>query len=147
MALIRYSNNRELDTLQRQMNRLFDDIFPSNVERNMRYSFSAPAAELSETDESVLLKLETPGMKAEDLEIQVTREAVYIKGERKQEVISEDKGITRSEFRYGKFEREIALPCSVNNSDVTAEYKDGILCLTLPKAEDEKNKVVRVNIG
>lgn len=147
MALIRYSNNRELDTLQRQMNYLFDDIFPSTLERNMKEYISGPSAEISETNEAVLLKLEIPGMKAEDLDIQVTKEVVYIKGERKQEIISEDKGITKSEFRYGKFEREIKLSSSVKNTDVTAEYKDGILHLTLPKAEDERNKVVKVNIG
>ncbi|MGP0128748.1 MAG: Hsp20/alpha crystallin family protein [cyanobacterium endosymbiont of Rhopalodia musculus] len=147
MALIRYSNNRELDTLQRQMNRLFDDIFSPTLERNMRGSASVPAAELSETDEAVLLKLEIPGMKAEDLDIQVTKEAVYIKGERKQEVVSQDKGITQSEFRYGKFERAIALSSLVDNANVTAEYKDGILHLTIPKAEDEKNKVVKVTLS
>ena len=147
MALIRYSNNRELDTLQGQMSRLFDDIFQPAFERNMKESLSVPAAELSETDKAIVLKLEIPGMRAEDLDIQVTKEAVYIKGERKQEVFSEDKGITRSEFRYGKFERKITLPSSVNNTDVTAEYKDGILHLTFPKAEDEKNKIVKVNIG
>lgn len=147
MTLIRYSNNRELDTLQRQMNRLFDDIFSPTIEPNMRGSISLPAVELSETDDAVALKLEVPGMRAEDLDIQVTREAVYIKGERKQEIVSGDKGITRSEFRYGKFQREIALPSSVNNTNVTAEYKDGILHLILPKAEEQKNKVVKVNIN
>ncbi len=147
MALIRYNTNRELDSLQRQMNRLFDDIFSPTFEREMKGFTSAPAAELSDTDKAVLLKLEVPGMKAEDLDIQVTKEAVYIKGERKQETVSEDKGMTRSEFRYGKFERAIALPSLVNNTNVSAEYKDGILHLTLPKAEEEKNKVVKVNIG
>jgi HSP20 family protein len=147
MALLRYSNNRELDTLQRQMNRLFDDVFSPTLERNMRGSISIPAAELSETDEAVLLRLEVPGMKAEDLDIQVTKEAVYIKGERKQEIVSEDKGITQSEFRYGKFERAIALSSLVDNTNVTAEYKDGILHLTIPKAEDERNKVVKVNLS
>ncbi|YAI81253.1 MAG: Hsp20/alpha crystallin family protein [cyanobacterium endosymbiont of Rhopalodia sterrenbergii] len=147
MALIRYNNNRELDSLQRQMNRLFDDVFTPTFERNMKGYTSVPAAELSETDDTILLKLETPGMKAEDLDIQVTKEAVYIKGERKQEVVSEDKGITQSEFRYGKFERAVALPSLVDNTNVTAEYKDGILHLTIPKAEDERNKVVKVNLS
>ena len=147
MALIRYSNNHELDTLQRQMNRLFSDVFSPTLERNMRWSSSLPAAELSETDEAVLLKLEVPGMKAEDLDIQVTKEAVYIKGERKQEMISEDKGITQSEFRYGKFERTVALSSLVDNTNVTAEYKNGILHLTIPKAEKERNKVVKVNLS
>ncbi|BBA78721.1 heat shock protein Hsp20 [cyanobacterium endosymbiont of Rhopalodia gibberula] len=147
MALIRYSNNRELDTLQRQMNRLFDDVFSTTFERNMKGAASVPAAELSETDDAILLKLEVPGMRKEDLDVQVTKEAVYIKGERKQEFVSEDKGITQSEFRYGKFERAVALSSLVDNTNVTAEYKDGILHLTIPKAEDEKSKVVKVNLS
>jgi HSP20 family protein len=77
----------------------------------------------------------------------VTKEAVYIKGERVQEVVSEDQGVTQSEFRYGKFERVVTLPSLVDNSNVAAEYKDGILHLSIPKAEDEKNKIVKVNIS
>ncbi|XTZ11457.1 MAG: Hsp20/alpha crystallin family protein, partial [cyanobacterium endosymbiont of Rhopalodia inflata] len=95
----------------------------------------------------VILKLEIPGMKAEDLDVQVTKEAVYIRGERKQEVVSEDKGITQSEFRYGRFERVIAFPSLVDNTNVASEYKEGILKLTIPKAEDERNKLVKVKIG
>ena len=72
---------------------------------------------------------------------------VAISGERKSETKSEEKGITRSEFRYGKFQRVIPLPARIENTNVTAEYKDGILELTLPKSEAEKNKVVKVNLG
>ncbi|BAP17036.1 Hsp20/alpha crystallin family protein [cyanobacterium endosymbiont of Epithemia turgida] len=147
MTLIRYRNNRELDTLQHQMNRLFDDVFSPTVGKNMKEFASIPAAELSETSEAILLKLELPGMKAENIDIQLTKEAVYIKGERVQEVVSEDQGVTQSEFRYGKFERVVALPSLVDKSNVAAEYKDGILHLSIPKAEDEKNKIVKVNIS
>ncbi len=82
-------------------------------------------------------------MEAKDLDIQVTADRVAISGERKSEI--NDK--TRSEFRYGKFQRVIPLPVRIQNTNVTAEYKNGILNLTLPKAEAEKNKVVKVNLG
>ncbi len=59
---------------------------------------------------------------------------------------SEEKGVTRSEFRYGSFSRVIPLPVEIQNSNVTAEYKDGILNLTLPKVEEEKTQVVKVNV-
>ncbi|XTZ19262.1 MAG: Hsp20/alpha crystallin family protein [cyanobacterium endosymbiont of Rhopalodia fuxianensis] len=147
MALIRYSNNRELDTLQHQMNRLFDEVFFTNFGRNPKGSSFFPLAELSETNEAIILKLEVPGMKAENLDVQVTKEAAYIKGERKQEVVSEDKGVNQSEFRYGRFERVIAFPSLVDNTNIASEYKEGILKLTIPKAEDEKNKLVKVEIG
>lgn len=144
MAIIRYNPMREIDTLQRQLNHLFDDFLPTLAEN--RFAF-APAAEISETNEAYHLKLEVPGMKAEDLDIQVGKDAVSISGERKQETKAENNGVTRSEFRYGKFRRVISLPGMVQNTNVSAEYKDGILTLTLIKAEEEKNKVVKVQVG
>ncbi len=86
-------------------------------------------------------------MEAKDLDIEVTVDRVSISGERKSETKSEENGRTRSEFRYGKFSRVIPLPTAIQNTNVTAEYKDGILNLTLPKAEEEKTKVVKVNLG
>ena len=86
-------------------------------------------------------------MEAKDLDIEVTVDRVSISGERKSETKSEENGRTRSEFRYGKFSRVIPLPKAIQNTNVTAEYKDGILNLTLPKAEEEKTKVVKVNLG
>lgn len=145
MALVRYNPSREMDILQRRFNRLFDDVFlPVWGEQTITF---APAVELSETSEAIQLKLEIPGMKAEDLDVQVTKNTVTITGERKEETKSEENGMTRSEFRYGKFQRMINLPAKVQNTNVTAEYKDGILHLSLPKAEEEKNKVVKVNLG
>ncbi len=146
MSLTRYNPFHELEILQRRMNRLFDDsLFPTWQEGN-GLTFN-PAAELSETDEAVLLKLEVPGMEAKDLDVQVTKDTVSISGERKVENKTEENGVTRSEFRYGKFQRVIALPALVQNTNVTADYKEGILHLTLPKAEEEKNKVVKLNLG
>jgi HSP20 family protein len=76
----------------------------------------------------------------------VTEDTVYISGERKQETKTEDKGTTKSEFYYGKFQRVIPLPARVKNAHVTADYQDGILKLTLPKLEAEKTKVVKINL-
>ncbi len=92
------------------------------------------------------IKLEVPGMSAKDLDIQVMIDRVAIAGERKSETKSEEDGKTRTEFRYGKFQRVIPLPSRIQNTNVTADYKDGILNLTLPKSEEEKNKVVKVNL-
>ncbi|GBF79951.1 Hsp20/alpha crystallin family protein [Aphanothece sacrum] len=147
MSLVRYNPWKEMNTLQRQLNQLFDDGLLTNLGQELKDLTYVPSAELSETDDSILLKLELPGMKSEDLDIQVTKEAVYISGERKQETKSEENGVTRTEFRYGKFSRSIALPALVNNNNVTANYQEGILTLTLPKAEEEKNKVVKINLG
>ena len=145
MSLIRWKPFAEIDTLQREMNSLFDSIVPSN--NDIMNSSFVPAAEMSETAEAVHLKLEIPGLDAKDIDIQVAAESIAIAGERKTETKTEDDGMTRSEFRYGSFRRVIPLPARVKNNEVNAEYKDGILNLTLPKAEEEKNKVVKVNLG
>ena len=144
--LVRWNPWREIDTLQRQINSLFEDTrVPSTFfDRSL---IKVPAAELHETDDAIHLKLELPGLEAKDLDIQVTENAVYVSGERKSETKTEREGYTRSEFRYGKFQRVIPLPLEVQNDKVQAEYKDGILRLTLPKAESEKQKAVKVNLG
>lgn len=147
MALIRWEPFREIDSLQREMNRLFDSLSPTpTTKENMGVAF-IPPAEIQETPEAIQLRLEIPGMEAKDLDVHVTAEAVSISGERQSEMQSEDKGVTRSEFRYGQFRRVIPLPTPIQNDKVQADYKNGILSLMLPKVEAEKTKVVKVNIG
>jgi HSP20 family protein len=148
MALIRWEPFREVESLQKEMNRLFDRLVPTDVGNGEKMGLSfIPAAEITETPEAVQIKLEIPGMEAKDLNLEVTADSLTINGERKSEIKTEEEGFTRTEFRYGKFHRVIPLPVQVDNSNVTAEYKDGILNLTLPKAEEEKNKVVKVSIN
>lgn len=146
MALIRWEPFREIETLQRQMNRLFEDITTRADGEYHGFAF-VPSAELEDTPEAILLRLEVPGLEPEDLDVQVTAESVAITGERRTEVRTEEKGLTRSEFRYGKFQRVIPLPVRIQNNQVQAEYKNGILKLTLPKAEEERNRVVKVPIS
>jgi HSP20 family protein len=134
MVLVRYNPWAEFNTIQRQIDNLFEDL--------QAPTFRTPAAELNETDNALHLKLELPGVDAKDVDIEVTTNAVKVVAERK----TEHKEGTRSEFYYGKFQRVIPLKTKVQNTNVTAEYKDGILNLTLPKAEEEKNKVVKVNL-
>ncbi|MDJ0726640.1 MAG: Hsp20/alpha crystallin family protein [Prochloraceae cyanobacterium] len=146
MALIRWQPFREIDELQREMNRLFDRSFYDSDRQALPATF-APAAEMTETEDGIHLKLEIPGIESKDLDVEVTAESVSISGERKSETKTEENGTTRTEFRYGKFRRVIPLPTRIENTKVVAEYKNGILNLDLPKAEEEKNKVVKVNLG
>lgn len=146
MALARYNPWHEMNSLQRQLNHLFEDALTSDNWGDFGNLSKAPAAELTETDDAVHLKLEVPGMEAKDLDVQVMADRVAIAGERKSETTTEKDGRTRSEFRYGKFSRVIPLPVRIQNTNVTADYKDGILNLTLPKSEEEKNRVVKVNL-
>ncbi|MGD1909970.1 MAG: Hsp20/alpha crystallin family protein [Rivularia sp. (in: cyanobacteria)] len=131
-TLVTWNPWQELNALQRQ----FDRDLPK-----------VPFSELQVDEEAVYLRLELPGIDAKDLDIQVTEKAVSISGERKSESKNQESGTFRSEFHYGKFHRVIPLPARVQNTNVTADYKDGILSLALPKTEAEKHKVVKVSLG
>ncbi|MFP4122100.1 Hsp20/alpha crystallin family protein [Coleofasciculus sp.] len=146
MALVYWNPRREAESLQHQITRLFEDALVPRSEQKHEYLSTVPLAEMKETPEAIHLKLEIPGMDAKDIDVQVTEKAVSISGERKSEQKSEDQGETKSEFRYGRFERLIPLPARIQHTNVKAEYKDGILNLTLPKTEQEKNKVVKVQL-
>jgi len=148
MTIIRYSPWQEMDSLQRQLNRIFDNVVtPESIAEFGNFG-QVPGAELTETKEALILKLELPGVQTADINIEATAKSISISGERKSgvEAEAEDKIRFRTEFRYGNFKRVISLPVRIENTEVKAEYKDGILYLTLPKAEAEKNKVVKVNL-
>jgi HSP20 family protein len=106
-----------------------------------------PAAEIEETPEAIQVKLELPGMEAKDLDVEVTAKTISITGERKSENKVEKNGNVRSEFRYGRFERVLSLPAQVENEQAKAEYKDGILRLTLPKAKEQKPEATKVHLS
>lgn len=148
MAVIRWQPMGEMYDLQKEMNRLFESFAkPTNGNGNGHNSLAfVPAAELHENQEAIHVRFEVPGLEAKDLDVQVTAEAVAISGERKVENKTEENGKVRSEFHYGSFRRVVPLPSRVQNDKVEAEYKNGILNLTLPKVDAEKNKVVKVEI-
>jgi HSP20 family protein len=135
-----------LQQMQQRMNRMMGRLMPSGNGELSAFGYM-PSAEISETPEDIRLKLEIPGMEAKDLNVEVTEDSVSISGERKSETKTEEKGMVRSEFHYGKFERIIPLPTHVQNDKVQAEYKNGVLTLTLPKLEGEKRKAVKINVG
>lgn len=103
-----------------------------------------PALDLSETAEAVEVKIDAPGMKPSDLEVQVNGNLLTIGGERKEE--KEEKGRTfhRVERRCGRFSRTITLPCAVDETKVDAQYRDGILRINLPKTEESKAHKITV---
>jgi HSP20 family protein len=142
----RWEPLREIEHLQQRMNRLFERMLPSGDGGVSALSF-IPSAEMEETADEVHLRLEIPGLESKDLNVEVTEESVSISGDRKSETKTEEKGMVRSEFRYGKFERVIPLPAHVQNDKAQAEYKNGILTLSIPKVEGEKKKAVKINLG
>ncbi len=143
MALIRWQPFTELDTIRRQMDQVFDEL----VRGNSYNDTWKPAIELQDTQDNLILRAEVPGIEAKDLDIQVTREAVAITGKHRYENKNEERGFFRSELRYGKFQRVISLPVPVQNDQVKAEFKNGILTLTLPKVTEARRTVVKVNLS
>jgi HSP20 family protein len=132
---------REMTTIQREMDRLFAGFGDTNVT-----SF-VPAAELKTDNDNIYLQLEVPGLTPEEIDVQVSLNSVAIAGERKEETTTDENGTKRSEFRYGKFHRVIALPKKIQQDAVQAKYENGVLKLTLPKLEDEKPKTVKVEVA
>lgn len=144
MRLVRWQPFPEMDNLRRQMDRMFDEL--AGLERKSDADWT-PAIEIQDREDSLILRAEIPGVEAKDIDIQVAREAVSIAGEHRYEKKTEEKGFFRSELRYGSFQRTIALPVAVDNTQVQAEFKDGILQLTIPKVQEAKHKVVKVSLG
>lgn len=152
MPLMRWEPFREVEMLRRQMNQLFYDLAEANQGASSEISRSnttawVPAVELHDNGSELLLRAEIPGVEGKDLDIQVMQDAVSIAGKHRYEKKSESNGNFRSEFRYGSFQRVIPLPTKVQNQQVKADLKDGILTLTLPKLQQEQNKVFKVNLG
>ena len=144
MALIRWQPFQEVETLHRQMNQMFDELMAS--ERQSATSWQ-PAIELQDTEDNLVLRLEIPGVDGKDIDIHVTREAVAISGEHRFEKKTQEKGFFRSEFRYGKFQRVIPLPVPIQNDQVKADFKNGVLTLTMPKVAEARRTVVKLNLA
>ena len=137
---------RRNNSLKKEMNCL-SEVFTSAINGKTKEIVFTPAVEIYENNDAIDLRLEIPGLEVKDLDVQVTAEAVEIKGKRRQETETEEQDLVRSEFHYGAFQRRISLPVRVQNNLVKADYKDGILHIHLPKSEADKNQVVKVNVG
>lgn len=139
--LIRFEPMREMITLREAMDRLFNDAFtPSSFSGGLQI----PAVDLYQTDNEVVVKASLPGLKADDVQITITGEMLTLKGEFKQEDEVSEKAYHLREQRYGLFERAFALPTEVVADKAKAEFENGILTITLPKAEEVKPKIITV---
>jgi HSP20 family protein len=105
-----------------------------------------PAVDVYEDKDNLLIKAELPGLKKEDIDISLQDGYLSLSGERKQEEKREDSGVYRSERWVGRFHRSISLPCRVNAEKITATYNEGVLTVTLPKAEEAKPKQIPISV-
>ena len=146
--LTRWEPTREMMTLREAMDRLFDDAFtrPSFSIRDGGSSWASPAIDMYQTDNDVVVKAALPGIKAEEVQINVTGDVLTIRGETNHEFEEEknDKSWHIREHRWGAFERSVMLPIGVNSDQAKADFDNGILTITLPKSEEVKPTTITV---
>ena len=150
--LTRWEPVREMMTLREAMDRLFDDAFTRPL--SLRDGgWSAPAIDMYQTDNDVVVKAALPGFNAEDVQINVTGGVLTVRGEMKHDDEQKDKswhtpalraGASVREQRWGSFERSVSLPTDVVSEKARADFDNGILTITLPKAKEVKPKTITV---
>ncbi|HVV90787.1 MAG TPA: Hsp20/alpha crystallin family protein [Solirubrobacterales bacterium] len=145
MAIVRWDPGRDLDTLQGDMNRLFDSFFgrreagQANAVRRW-----VPPMDLAETDDQLVLRADLPGMERDDIDIEVKDNVLTISGERKAEHEKKGEGFHRIERSFGRFSRSLGLPRGIDAKSVTANFENGVLEVRMPKPEERKATRVEI---
>jgi len=142
--LTRWEPAREMMTLREAMDRLFDDAFTRPLSVRDGWSMASPAINMYQTDNEVVVKASIPGIKAEEVQINITGDVLTLKGEVKQEEERKDRAWHIREQRFGSFERSIVLPTDVKSAQAEAVFENGILTITLPKADEVKPKTINI---
>lgn len=144
--ITRWDPFRELAQLQNRVNRLFQETSMGQDEGFTTSSF-VPPVDIYETEQNIVLKMEVPGIEQKDLDIRIENQTITIRGERKFEKEVKEDNFHRVERRYGSFQRSFSLPNTVNPEQVTADYENGVLKVTLAKRAEAKPKQIKVNVG
>jgi HSP20 family protein len=140
--------NKEMDKMKRDVERLFDRMwmeFGSTLSSGV--TTLGPSLDIFETDETVIVRVELPGVDPEDVEISVTDRTLRLRGEKKGERIRNGARFHRVERRFGSFSRTVQLPCSIEVNEIEAIYEKGVLMIVLPKCRDRNKKGVKLKIS
>ena len=146
MAIVKWNPGRDLVRAQDEFSRIFDNFFGNYDDQDWFDGAWLPATDISENDNAIELKAELPGLKKEDIKISVYENVLSIQGEKKESSKTDKKNYHRIERSYGSFHRRFSLPAKVKGDQIKAEYKEGVLTLTIPKAEEVKPKQIEVNV-
>jgi HSP20 family protein len=151
MALIRWEPVRELNTIQSEMNRLFNTFFdapqPGNGGGQGAVRRWIPAMDVVETDDHFVLRADLPGMSENDVNIELEDNVLTISGERKAEHEQRGEGYYRVERSSGAFSRSLTLPEGVNADAIQANFQNGVLEVRIPKPEQHKPRKVQISLG
>lgn len=148
MAITRWDPFRDVLSLQNRMNSLFQEFNRGNDGGDLMTTASfVPPVDIYEDEHKITLKLEVPGMKESDLDIQLENNVLTVKGERKLENEEKEENFHRIERRYGSFYRSFTIPNTVNPDSVKADYDAGVLRIQLEKRAEAKPKQIKVQVG
>jgi len=129
------------------MNRMFDNVFRTDTrDGDSDFTTWTPAVDIAEHDDQFVVKVELPGVNKDDVKITLENNILTIRGEKKQEKETKKENYHRVERSYGSFQRSFTLPTTVKSDKIDAVYKDGILQIALPKAEEAKPKQIEVKV-
>lgn len=153
MTLMRWTPARDLPALpsevmgiQREINRMFDSFFRGPEDDGLQTTSWNPLVDVTENDHAYLLNVELPGVSRNDVKIIVQDNQLTIRGEKKQEKESKNSNYHRVERSYGSFQRTFTLPTTVKAEKIEANYNDGVLTITVPKAEEARAKEIEVKV-
>ena len=147
LTMSRWNSNRGLTSLQDQVNRLFEDTFNGSRSAQSDLATWAPAVDVFETENELVVKADLPDLQEKDIDVRVENNTLTIRGERKfEQQVSEDKYL-RIERAYGTFTRSFSLPNTVNAEAIHAEYRHGVLTVRMPKREESKPKQIKIGVS
>jgi HSP20 family protein len=149
MTITRWETYRDVVALQNRMNSLFQDFSRSNSGENELVTAAGfvPPVDIYEDEHKLMLKLEIPGIRQEDLDVRMENNTLSVKGERSFESEGKEENFHRVERRYGSFYRAFTVPNTVDANSIKAEYDAGVLRLELQKRPESKPKQIKVNVG
>lgn len=143
-TITRWEPFRGLNTLNDEVSRLLEGSIRGNASTSSLTTW-APAVDIHETENELVITADLPGIKTEDLDVRVENNTLTILGERKLEKTVNEDNMLRVERAYGSFSRSFSLPSTVNTEAIKADYHDGVLIVKMPKREESKPKQVKVN--
>lgn len=146
MTRLHWPPFREIEGLLDRYSRAMNAPLSRTQEELMSTGDWSPRVDISENDDAFMIQAELPDVKKEDVQVSLDKGVLTLRGERAQETEASGKKFLRIERHYGKFLRTFILPDNVDNEGISANYKDGILNLTLPKRPESKQKAIEVTV-
>ena len=143
MTVVRWKPWQEVNSLQREMNRMFDSFF-QDADESAPMSTWYPSVDIKETPDMIDVYAELPGLTKNDIKISIRDNVLSLSGEKQRKEAEDDANYHRMERIYGTFTRSFTLPAKVQVDKVNAAFNDGVLHLTLPKAEEEKPRQIQI---